>query len=332
MAKRPTRLLRYIHIVAMALALTFTVALIAPLPAAAQTDPQGNTNEQQLLDALKPGGAISGQVTIPDKKSANLIHPAGREWREFRTVILKWIGGVAILGVIALLAVFYFWRGSMTLHEGRSGIPVQRFKAFERFVHWLTASSFIVLAITGLNFTFGRSLLLPLIGPEAFSTWSELAKYAHNYISFAFTIGVLLIFVVWIPRNLPTWADFEWMKQGGGMFGGAEPPASKFNAGEKLIFWLVVVAGLSVSVSGYVLLLPFVGTDISSMELTQIAHSTIAVLFIAAICVHIYMGTLGMEGAFEGMVTGNVDLNWAKEHHSLWYEEEIAPQATRPAE
>ena len=283
-------------------------------------------NEQKLLQQFK---MIKGLGTIPDTKSYVIEHPSGRDWREYRTYYLKWIGGVSIVSILALLTIFYLWRGSMRLHKGRSGIPVQRFSAFERFVHWMTATTFIVLAITGLNITFGRSLLLPLIGLEMFSTWSGWCKYAHNYLSFAFTTGVILIFVMWIPRNLPTKADFEWIKRAGGMLGGEEPPAYKFNAGEKLIFWLVVLAGAGVSISGYVLLFPFYGTNIGGMELAQISHSLIAVLFIAAIFVHIYMGTLGMEGAFEGMASGDVDINWAKEHHSLWYEEEIAPKTTR---
>jgi formate dehydrogenase subunit gamma len=201
----------------------------------------------------------------------------------------------------------------------------------------MTAVSFVILAFTGLNITFGRSLLLPWMGPEAFSTWTELGKYAHNYLSFAFTTGIVFMFVMWVARNLPTRVDIEWIKRGGGMLGDGEPPAYKFNAGEKLIFWLVVFGGGLVAASGFILLFPFYGTGIASMELAQIAHSVIGVLFIAAMFVHIYMGTIGMDGAFEAMATGDVDVNWAKEHHNLWYEEEMQPGAgkhptVRPAE
>ena len=133
---------------------------------------------------------ISGQVSIPDKKSANLVHPAGRDWQNFHTVRLKWIGGLAILGMIALLIIFYMWRGTIKIEGGRSGRKIVRFNGFERFTHWLTASTFVVLGITGLNITFGRALILPWLGPEAFSAWSEWAKIAHNYLSFAFTLGV----------------------------------------------------------------------------------------------------------------------------------------------
>jgi formate dehydrogenase subunit gamma len=175
-----------------------------------------------------------------------------------------------------------------------------------------------------LNITFGKELVLPLIGPGAFSQWSQAAKYAHNFLSFPFTIGVVLMFLIWVARNLPTRADVEWLKQGGGMLGGHEPPSYKFNAGEKMIFWIVVIGGGASAATGYVLLFPFYGTNIATMQLAQVVHSVVGVLYIAAMLVHTYMGTIGMEGAFEGMANGEVDVNWAKSHHSLWYEEEMS--------
>ena len=332
------KIFAHMRLIAGALALAFVVA--TALPVAAQQPGMVNPNadavkEQQLLDQLH---IIKGLGTIPDTKSYVLEHPAGREWREYRTVTLMWIGGVAMLGILALLTIFYLWRGKMRIEAGRSGRTILRFNVLERFVHWLTAVTFVILGITGLNITFGRSLLLPWMGPEAFSEWSEWGKFAHNYISFAFTAGVVLMFFMWVARNLPTRADVEWFKAGGGMFGGEEPPAHKFNGGEKLIFWLATLGGIAVAVTGYVLLFPFYGTNITTMELAQVVHSTVAVLYVAAMFVHIYMGTIGVEGAFEAMGDGNVDVNWAKERHLLWYEEKMqetgasAGQAMRPAE
>ena len=326
-----------LRLIAGALALAFVVAMA--MPAAAQQPNSVNptaaaVQEQQLLQQLN---VIKGLGTIPDTKSYVLEHPAGREWREFRTVTLKWIGGVVILGILALLTIYYLWHGAMRIEAGRSGRKILRFKVFERFVHWLTGVAFVILGLTGLNITFGRSLLLPWMGPQAFSEWTEWGKFAHNYISFAFTTGVVLMFFIWVVRNLPTRADIAWFKSGGGMFGGEEPPAHKFNGGEKLIFWISMFGGGAVAVTGYVLLFPFYGTDITSMELAQIVHSTVAMLFVAAMFVHFYMGTIGVEGAFEAMADGNVDVNWAKERHRLWYDEEMQPgaapgQVMRPAE
>ncbi len=324
------------RLIACALALAFVVA--TAMPVAAQQPNSVNptaaaVKEQQLLQQLNK---IEGRGTIPDVKSYTLEQPAGREWREFRTVTLKWIGGIAILGILALLTIYYSWHGTMRIEEGRSGRTMQRFNVFERFVHWLTAVTFVILGITGLNITFGRSLILPWLGPEAFSEWSEWAKFSHNYVSFAFTTGVVLMFLIWVGRNLPSYNDFVWFKNGGGMFGGKEPPAEKFNGGEKLIFWISMIGGSLVIATGFLLLFPFYGTTVSGMELAEIVHSVVAVLYVSAMFVHIYMGTIGVEGAFEAMADGNVDVNWAKERHSLWYEEEtqgggVRGQAMRPA-
>jgi formate dehydrogenase subunit gamma len=308
-----------------ALAVALIVTLSPPAMAQqqpSQVDPQASAvKEQQLLQQLK---TIQGRGTIPDVKSYVLEHPAGRDWREFRTVTLRWIGGIAILGMLAVLIVFYLWRGMVRIQSGRSGRTIVRFNAFERFIHWMTATCFIILAISGLNITFGRPLLLPLMSPEAFTDWSQWAKYAHNYLSFPFTIGVIVIFLMWIAGNIPNKVDVEWLKRGGGIVGHDHPPAYRFNAGQKAIYWIVVLGGGAVAVSGYVLMFPFYGTNIDSMQWAEMVHGTVAVLFIAAMLGHIYIGTIGMEGAFEAMGEGTVDLNWAKEHHILWLEEEQA--------
>ncbi len=331
------KLFATIRFIAGAFALAFLIATVAPAPVSAQGGPTAATSEQQLMQQLK-GGVIRGDVSIPDKKSANLIHPAGRNWQTFHTVTLKWIGGIAILGVIALLVIFYLWRGTIEIEGGRSGRTIVRFNGFERFVHWLTASTFVVLGLTGLNITFGRALLLPIMGPEAFSTWSEWAKYTHNYLSFAFTIGVVLMFLMWIGQNFPTAADVEWFKAGGGMGKShAKAPAHKFNGGQKLLYWFIVLGGAAMIISGYMLMFPFYyGMGVGDMELAEVFHGIVGVVFIALIIAHIYLGTLGMEGAFESMSQGTVDVNWAKEHHNLWVEEEMGRGAggarAQPAE
>jgi formate dehydrogenase subunit gamma len=306
----------------LALALIFTV--LAPVGAQqpSQVNPRASSvTEQQLLQELN---RIQGRVTIPDQRARVLEQPAGRDWRYFRDTTLHWVGGIAILGMLAILVVFYLSRGMVKLESGRSGRTIVRFNMAERFVHWMTATCFIILAISGLNITFGRQLLLPLIGAEAFTTWSEIGKYAHNYLSFPFTIGVVLIFLMWIAGNIPNKTDVEWLKRGGGIIGHDHPPAERFNAGQKAIYWIVVIGGGAVAVSGYLLMFPFYGgVGIAGMQTAQMVHATVGVLFIAAMLAHIYIGTIGMEGAFEAMGEGTVDLNWAKEHHSLWLQKEM---------
>jgi len=318
-----TRFLARLGLSIGAVALVFMLAIA--LPARAQQPSTVNptadaVNEQQLF---KQQQRIQGLISIPDTKESVLIQPAGREWRFFHEVVLRWIGAIAVIGMVALLAVFYLLRGTIRIAAGRSGRKLLRFDVFERAVHWMTAVSFIILGLSGLNITYGKVLLLPLIGATAFSDISVVLKYAHNYLSFPFTIGLVCIFFLWVRDNIPDRLDIQWLKQGGGIVGDKHPPARRFNAGQKGVFWLVILAGVIMAISGYVLMFPFYGTGIANMQSAQIFHAVVAVLFIAAMLAHIYIGTLGMEGAFDAMGSGEVDVNWAKEHHKLWVEEEM---------
>jgi formate dehydrogenase subunit gamma len=325
-------ILRHIRFVAGALAVALIVAIAVPGHAQQQVNPTASAvQEQQLLQQLN---RIEGRGTLPDTRSQLIEQPAGRDWRQFSQVTLPWIGAIAILGMLALLVVFYLIRGMVRIEAGRSGRVLVRFSIFERLVHWMTAACFIILAISGLNITFGKQVLLPLTGPEAFTAFSQWMKYAHNFLSFPFTLGVILIFLMWIAWNVPNRVDAEWLRQGGGIVGDRHPPAYRFNAGQKMIYWIVVLGGAAVAVTGYILMFPFWGgTDIATMQWAAIIHGIVGVLFIAVMLAHIYIGTIGMEGAFEAMWDGTVDANWAKEHHSLWAEREAAEgRITPPAQ
>ena len=288
--------------------------------------------EDQLLQQLQ---RIQGRGSIPDTKSYVVEQPAGRDWRQFHEVTLRWIGAVAMIGMLVLLIGFYAYRGTIEIDSGRSGRSLTRFNGLERFTHWLTAGSFVVLGLTGLNITFGKPLLLPLMGPDTFSKFSVAAKYIHDYLSFPFVLGLILIFVLWVRDNVPGRLDVVWLKKFGGFLSHEHPPARRFNAGQKAVFWLVFVLGAAMSVAGYFLIFPFYGVGIAGMQTAEMVHGVLAMLFVAAMLAHIYIGTIGMEGAFEAMGSGQVDLNWAKEHHSLWVEEEqargAAPTSPHPA-
>jgi formate dehydrogenase subunit gamma len=316
------------------LTLLFIACLALVSPAGAQDrNPDGSVNprdssvtEQQLLEQMR---IISGRGTIPDVRSYNIVQPAGREWRRFHEITLHWVGAIAILGMLAVLVLFYLIRGMVRIASGRSGRTIVRFNMFERFVHWMTATCFIVLALTGLNITFGKELLMPLVGADAFASWSQWAKYAHNYLSFPFTIGVVVILLMWIAWNIPNRIDIEWLREGGGIVGDKHPPAERFNAGQKGIYWIVVGGGAAVAVTGYLLMFPFYVTNIAGMQAAQMVHATVAVLFIAVMIAHAYIGTIGMEGAFEAMWDGTVDVNWAKQHHSIWLAKETAKEQAK---
>jgi formate dehydrogenase subunit gamma len=312
---------------------SFAVILVlaTSAPAIAQKlGPDGAPNPTASVtserDLFKQVPRAEGRIDIPDTKASVLIQPAGRTWDYFHEVLLHLGGAIVILGMIAVLGAAYLIMGRLRITAGRSGQKIVRFKAFERFSHWLTAVSFVILGLTGLNITFGKILLLPVIGPGAFSSVSEAAKYAHNFTSFSFVAGLILIIVIFFKDNIPEKVDLEWLKQGGGFIKNKHAPAGRFNPGEKAIYWLSLAAGVVVSVSGFVLLFPFFGTDIADMQIAQGVHAIVAVLFVALILGHIYIGTLGMEGAFEAMGTGEVDLNWAKEHHDIWLARKLASE------
>ena len=322
--------------------LVLALGLLAQ-PASAQTDAAQTTpgmsqsgtgsnptaqsvNEQQLLQELQK---IEGRVSIPNTAAGLLEQPQGRSYRAFHEGALPWIAAVAIVGMLVLLGLFYFSKGRIRMeHSPQSGQKIKRFNVFERFTHWMTAASFIVLAITGLNYFLGKRLLMPIVGPDAFSTWSIWAKYAHNFVAWPFMLGVLIMIVVWIKDNLPDRYDAAWLRAGGGFFSGRHVPAARFNAGQKLIFWSVALGGIALSASGITMLFPFSFTDINGMQWAFYVHSITAVIMVAVILGHIYIGTLGMEGAYDAMGSGEVDLAWARAHHSAWVEKQQARTAS----
>src|ERR1700676_5558136 len=245
----------------LALAMMLAGMMVSTPASAQKLGPDGAPNPTASVtserELLKQVPRAEGRIDIPDSKAAVLIQPAGRSWEHFHEVQLHWGGAIVIVGTIVLLALAYLIIGRIRIAAGRSGRKILRFRAFERFSHWLTAVSFVVLGLTGLNITFGKILLLPLIGPDAFSSVSQAAKYVHNFTSFSFVAGLILITVIFFRDNLPEKVDIEWLKQGGGFIKNKHAPAGRFNLGEKLVYWLSIAGGIAVSVSGFLLLFPF---------------------------------------------------------------------------
>ncbi len=311
-------------------------------PGVAQPERPGNY-DGELWRRVREGQ--KGLVSIPDKKAGQLVQSDGEAWRNFRNGPLPKYGAWALGGVIVLLAAFLLLRGRIRIEHGWAGSTITRFTSLERFGHWLLATSFIVLALTGLNILYGRYVLLPVLGADAFAALSQAGKWLHNYVAFAFMVGLALTFIVWVGHNFPTGRDLTWLLKGGGLLvKGVHPPSWKFNAGQKILFWLVMLGGLSLSLSGIALLFPFqtalfaktfaalnvigfnLPTDLTPLQEMQYAttwHGIVALGLTVVIIAHIYIGTLGMEGAFSAMGSGQVDVNWAREHHSLWAEREI---------
>ena len=327
---------------------------VAP-PGGAPTAPLdilGPNSDPTLWGEIRQGSSFT--VSIPDKKSATLVQSYGVAWKNTRSGAgpLRKYGSMSVFAILALLFVFFLYRGRIRVEHGFSGDLIERFKPVERFGHWLLAGSFILLALTGLIMLYGRDLLIPLFGKENFAALAEMGKWVHNNVAWAFILGLVMVFVMWVFHNLPSMNDLKWLAKGGGLFSeGVHPPSRKFNAGQKIIFWAVILLGASVSLSGVSLLFPYempvfavtfdilnsVGaeavwgaplatdlTPLEEMQYAQIWHAMVALAMVVIVIAHIYIGSLGMEGAFDAMGSGMVDRNWAEEHHGLWVEEEDA--------
>jgi formate dehydrogenase subunit gamma len=313
----------------------------------------GPNSDTSLWSEVRHGQTFTTQASNPN--SAFLVQDAGVAWERLRAregPLQVW-GAWALAGIVALLLVFYLVRGRIRIEHGWSGRVIERFKGWERFGHWLLATSFILLALTGLNLLYGKDYLMPLVGKEAFAQVSMAGKWIHNNVAWAFMVALVWIYVAWVVHNLPSKYDLIWIAKGGGLFSkGVHPPSRKFNAGQKLIFWGTIILGGSISASGLSLLFPyelpmFAGTfellnqwgiselvlghtlatdltPIQEMQYAQVWHTIVALAMIVMIVAHIYIGSIGMEGAFAAMGSGMVDRNWALEHHSVWVQEEDA--------
>lgn len=305
---------------------------------------EGTPWDPEMWRYLRGGGA--GASSVPDQKARTLIQSSGEQWRVFRVEYLPRYGSWAITGMCALLIIFFMVRGRIRIETGFSRKSILRFGSIDRFAHWLLAVSFLILAVTGLNILYGGEVVKPLVGHAGFAKLAGYGKWLHDYTGFSFIVGLVLVFFLWIRDNIPNRTDLVWLTRGGGLLSKhRHPPAERFNAGQKLIFWFVVLAGASTSFSGICLIFPFTFTPFSEtfaalnlfgaglpadlslvqeMQLTLVWHGGLGIIMIAVIIAHIYVGSIGMEGAVDAMKTGYVDENWARQHHSLWAAERIS--------
>ncbi|MEP2639721.1 formate dehydrogenase subunit gamma [Roseobacter sp.] len=313
-----------------------------------QLGTRGGASDPDLWRAYRYNSAdITTQARGP--AAGVVIQDGGMRWLTFREGPLLTYGTGLLGAMVVLLAVFYLIRGRIRIDGEKTGQTILRFKSIERFAHWLLAGSFILLGLTGIVTLTGRKLLIPAFGHEAFATLAVGSKWIHNNVSWAFILALVLVFVFWVVHNLPDRTDINWLLKGGGIFGGGHPPAKKFNAGQKMIFWSVILLGSSIAVSGVSLLFPFelpmfaatfeklnalglpqlVGlgelsttlTPHEEMQLAQSWHAIVSFILMAIVIAHIYIGSVGMEGAYAAMGDGEVEVQWAREHHSIWVAE-----------
>ena len=298
----------------------------------AKTQPGNNA---PVWRAVRESGHQPGYSSLPGAEQGILIQPfvqypgtayttAGEAWRQVRNNWIIPYGGSLIVIIVLAIALFYWRRGPMGGHLPDTGRKIERFTPFERATHWSVAIAFVILAVSGLVMAFGKFFLLPVMGATLFGWLTYALKTAHNFAGPLFAVALVIFIVTYLRDNLPRAGDMNWLKKGGGFLGGEEIPSGRFNAGEKIVFWGgVILFGIVVVASGLVLdkLVPGFGDTRGQMQIAHIVHAVASVLMMAMFCGHIYLGTIGMKGAYDGMRTGYVDEAWAKEHHELWYDD-----------
>ncbi|MEH6822735.1 MAG: formate dehydrogenase subunit gamma [Motiliproteus sp.] len=263
----------------------------------------------------------SGYSTNRSDEAGVLINRSGQEWRQLRNDKVQPYGKWALLGTVVVLLATYLLLGSNKLDQPRSGRTIERWRKFDRYLHWLVAGLFIILALTGLSLLYGRYFLPELLGKAGFISYLQLAKSAHNYLGILFAFALTLMLLKWFLSNIPSVTDILWFVQGGGMIKGKHPHAGYMNGGEKLWFWLLLVGGVALVLSGLVLDFPAVIGLRDTLQDANIIHAVSALVLVCGALAHAYIGTLGTEGALEGMLSGRVDEVWAQQHHDLWYDE-----------
>ncbi len=293
-------------------------ATAAPPPAADVPNPGADLWRavRQRDDTLWPA-----RTQAPRPDDAVLIDPAGEHFRQFRRERFIRYAGWGLAGTLGLIFLYFVLHGPIRHEGGDSGERILRFRRLDRILHWVLAVTFLVLGLTGLLLLFGRLLIIPWLGNAAFGPVAEIGKWVHNLTGPLFIVALLLFFLRFVGRNLPALADLKWLARLGGLLGKSHPPAGFFNAGEKIWFWLLVLGGVAVSVSGVVLDFPtLVEAARQPLRLALVVHGIAAVLLLAASLGHMYLGSIGMKGALQSMISGYVDANWARAHHLLWYE------------
>lgn len=260
-----------------------------------------------------------------------LIQTGGDAWRHLRNGPLTFYGGWLLVLVALAILGFYKVKGPVTLHGEKTGRLIRRFERRERVIHWLTAGSFVVLALTGLAILFGKHVLIPVIGHSLFGYLMVLGKNVHNFIGPLFFVSMLMMIFIWARDNVWENIDALWIRKGGGLLTGEHVPSGRFNFGEKTWFWIgVTVLGLTVAISGLILDFPNFGQTRADMQLSTLVHAVAAITMLLLSFGHIYMGTIGVHGAYDSMKTGYVDETWAREHHEQWYNDIKAGKSGHP--
>lgn len=296
----------------------------------AKTQPGNNA---PFWRQVRESGHREGYTSLPGPEMGTLMQEftqypgsrlttAGEAWRQVRNYWIIPYGGALLLIVAFAIALFHWRKGPLGHHDADSGRVIERFTPFERAAHWSNAIAFVVLAVSGLVMAFGKFILLPLMGATLFGWLTYVLKTAHNFAGPLFAVSLAIVFFTFLRDEIPRRGDMLWLRKGGGMLSGDEVPSHRFNAGEKVVFWagVVVLGAISVG-SGLVLDKVIPGLDYTrgNMQVAHMVHGVATILMMVLLIGHIYLGTVGVRGAYKGMRSGYVDEGWAREHHALWY-------------
>lgn len=317
--------------------LVTALALAVSAPATAQESQRGTTDTQAQRQETQPlnnapvwrdvRSGSAGFTTTQGVETGVLVQSSGETWRQVREPIAFW-GGMLVAFAILVLALTHLINGALGSGDGPSGRLIRRFSEADRHAHWLMAITWVILAITGLILSLGKSVLLPVLGYTIFAWLASISKTLHNFAGPVLIVAIPWMFIRYVRDNAVSAEDFKWLWNIGGVFKGHLHPSHRFNAGEKIHFWITMTILSTVAVvTGLILVFPNFGQGRAIMQLSSTIHMISAYLAIALSLIHIYLGTIGVKEAYGAMRYGYVDEAWAKHHHVRWYEDVVAGKA-----
>jgi formate dehydrogenase subunit gamma len=199
--------------------------------------------------------------------------------------------------------------------EGR----IVRYTFRERMVHWAAALSYVYLLLTGLAFWTPALYWLAIVLGGGY-----LSRLLHPWVGVLFSVVVLYMYVMWRRDMRTTDDDRAWRKAIRHYIRNEDdkvpPVAGRFNFGQKQLFWLMVVGGLALLVSGVVLwIVADLPPELRALRYAAVlVHAVAALLTIGGFIVHVYMGLLVVPEGLSAILHGDVSERWARHHHPLW--------------
>jgi len=225
-----------------------------------------------------------------------------------------------LIGVFIVFLLHYLIVGAKSFSH--SGKKVLVYSIFKRVIHWTAALAFVVIIPTGLIMVFGKEL--------GGGTFVLYARELHAIFTVVFIVSIFPMLLFWFVDMLPTWYDIKWVFMAGGYLSKkvTEVPAGKFNAGQKMWFWVATLGGMVMIMTGAAMYFQSFDFGIaSSLGLTQIdllraaaiVHNIFAFAVLALFITHLYMSLFAIKGSLDSMVSGYKSEDELKYMHSVFY-------------